>query len=302
MNTNRVSERQGHLWLAASMAAPLAKAASGCSWPAVLAMGAVTLLIERWLTRYRAEPKPWQEILQSLWASVVISEMLHWCGECWPTSGDARAVALILLALCIWLACKGRSVTARAGCTLIWPVGLLLGLILFSAATEIKAENLMPIWQMPCAHLVTVLLITTLYTGRGEKRSGGVSVGLICFSLAVSVITAGVLSNHVSGGAGLYELSRSISFFGVSQRLESVAAVGMTLGYFGGIGYLLSIPEETTNRSRMVLAYGALAGLLFLANIRFDSRIIAIGSVLLWVVLPSICSVKNIFQKTQNST
>lgn len=299
MNTDQVSTRQNSLWLIAAMAAPLAKAASGCSWLAVLAMGGFTLLVGWWLGRYRTAQKPWLDILQGLWTSVIISEMLYWCGDCWPSHGNGKAAALILLALSIWSACRGRQQAARVGCMLIWPVGLLLGLILLSAAPEVKLQNLYPAWQMPDAALVTVLLLTTLYTGDGKGESAGVCIGFLCFAMITAVVDAGTLSPYVSSTskAGLYELSRSISFFGVSQRLESVAAAGMTIGYFGGISYLLSIPEEAANRGRMMLAYGALAGLLFAMNIRLDSRVIAVGSILLRIIFPAVCSLKNLFQK-----
>ncbi len=303
MNTNRVSNRQSRIWLMAAMAAPLAKAASCCSWLAVLLMGGITLLVGWWLARYRAEQKPWLDILQGLWASVIVSEMLYWCEDCWPSHSNVKAAALILLALSVWLTCKGRQHTARVGCILIWPVGFLLGIILLSAAPEVKLQNLYPTWQMPKAELVTILLLTTLYAGQGKRTSAGVCAGLLCYALITAAITAGVLSPYISGmtETGLYEVSRSISLFGVSQRLESVAAAGMTIGYFGGISYLLSIPEEAANRSRMVLAYGVLAGLLFIMNIRFDSRMIAVGSILLWVIFPAMCSVKKIFQKHPKS-
>lgn len=303
MNTNEISNRQSGLWFLAAIAAPLAKAASGCSWPAVLILGGVTLLVAWWLIQYGTEHKPWLDILQGLWASVVISEMLYWCEACWPSHSNGKAATLILLGLCVWLASKGRERTARVGCILIWPVGLLLGLILMSAVPEIKVQNLYPVWQMPDASLVTVLLFTTLYRRQGKEIGVGVHGSLLCLGLVVSVITVGVLSPYVSGKAeaGVYELSRSISFFGVSQRLESVAAAGMTIGYFGGIGYLLSIPEETANRGRMVAAYGGLAGLLFLVDIRLDSRILAIGSLLIWVILPAVCCVKKLFQKSPKS-
>lgn len=303
MNTNQISKRQNQMWLMAAIAAPLAKAVSGCSWAAVLVIGGITLLIGWWLNRYRAEQKPWLDTLQGLWASVVASELLFWCEECWPGYRDAKAAALILLALCIWSACGERRRGARVGCILIWPLGFLLGLILLSAVSEIKIENLNPSWQMPDAALVTILLVTTLYTGAERGTGASVRAGLLCYGILVSMVMAGVLSPRVSGASetGLYELSRSISFFGVSQRLESVAAAGMTIGYFGGIAYLLSIPEETANRSRMVLFYGVLAGGLFLMEIRLDSRVMAIGSILIWVVIPSLCSMKKIFQKAPKS-
>lgn len=299
MNSNQITGRQNSIWMAAAMAAPLAKAASVCSWPAVLALGSITVLIGMWLTRYREEQSPWSDALQGLWASVVASEMLFWCQDCWPSHSNPKAAALILLALCIWANCKGRQRGARIGCILIWPVGFLLGLILVSAAPEVRLQNLYPSWEMPDAALVTILLLPAMYTR--QKTGAGFYTGLLGFAFFVSVITAGVLSPGISSmmGTGVYELSRSISFLGVSQRLESVAAVSMTIGYFGGIGYLLSIPEETPNRGRMVLAYGALAGLLFIMDIRLDSRVLAIGSILIWAVIPFLDGARKYFQKTE---
>lgn len=294
MNTNLVTKRQRNLWRMAAMAVPLARAAACCSWPAVLAMGSLTLLVGWWLAGYRAEQKPWLDILQGLWAAVIVSQMLYWCGDCWPSHRNGKAAALILLALSVWSAGKERQRAARVGCILLWPVGLLLGTILLPAIPEVRLSNLYPTWQMPDASLVTILLLTTLYAGTGREASAGVCGGLLGVALITAVVTAGVLSPAVSSGsaAGLYELSRSIS----SQRLESVAAVGMTIGYFGGISYLLSIPEEAANRGRMVLAYGALAGLLYLLDIRVDSRLIAVGSILLWVMIPVISSIKALCQ------
>lgn len=301
MNSNQMTRRQSNVWLLAAMAAPLAKTASVCSWPAVLILGSITLGIGGWLTMYPAEPRPWVEALQGLWGSVVASELLYGCGDCWPSHSNPKAAALILLALCVWANYKGRQRGARIGCMLVWPVGLLLGLIMLLAAPEVRLQNLYPSWEMPDAALVTILLVPTLYKEQETKiRIGGRGV-LLCFALAISLITAGVLSPRVSSGAGtgVYELSRSIS--GVSQRLESIAAAALTMGYFGGIGYLLSIPEKTSNRGRMVVTYGALAGLLFLMDIRLDSRIMAIGSILIWAILPFLGGLQKYFQKTEKS-
>lgn len=303
MNSNQTTHRQSKVWLMAAIGAPLAKAASVCSWPAVLALGSITLLIGGCLTRFRSEHRPWVAVLQGLWGSVVASELLFWCEDCWPGHENAKAAALILLVLCIWANCRGRQRGARIGCILIWPVAFLLGIILLSAIPEIRLQNLYPTWEMPDAALVTILLLPTVYTGQ-EKRMGiWGNVGLICLACVVSVMTAGVLSPQVSSTTetGLYELSRSISFFGVSQRLESLAAVGMTIGYFGSIGYLLSIPEEIPNRGRMVLAYGVLAGLLYTLDIRLDSRITAIGSILVWVIIPFLRGVKKYLGKSEKN-
>lgn len=294
-----LTDRQRTLWLMAAMAAPLSRAASLCSWPAVLTMGSITLLISRWLQEYRVEPKPWLRVLQSLWASVVAGEMLYWCQACWPSHSNPKAAALILLGLCLWLACQGPEPSAAVGCVLIWPVALLLGGILLAALPEIKSQNLYPQWRMPSASMVTILLLPTLPHG-GKGRGSMLLLGV---ALLVSVVTVGVLSANIGGNTegGIYELSRSIAPFGSSQRLESLAAVGMTLGCFAGLTYLLSQPREGRNRERKVLLYGILGGLRFALGIRIDSGVIAIGALLLWVILPALCAIKKFFQKQPKS-
>lgn len=290
--------------MAAAMAAPLARAASGYTWTAVLTVGGITLFLSWWLVKYTAELKPWLVILQGLWASVIISELLWWIGDCWPGHNDAKAAPLILLALAAWAASGGEGRTARIGCTLVWPVGLLLGAVLISAVPEVKTDNLLPFWGMRDASLIPILLFTVVY-GKGKKEVGGKTwIGLLAFGLIAAVTAAGVLSPGVCGSTrfALYELSRSIQIFGIAERFESVIAAGMTMGYYASISYLLSVPEETENKGRMVWAYAGLAGILYVLNLRIDSRVLAIGSILLWVIIPAVSGFKIIFQKTPKTS
>lgn len=299
MNPKQMTHRQTMVWLAAAAAAPLVKTASGCSWPVVLVVGSVTLFLSWWLTKYTAELKAWLVILQGLWASAVISEMLWWIGDCWPGHNSVKAAPLILLTLAAWAASGGKERTARIGCVLVWPIGFLLGAVLLSSSPEVRLENLLPSWQMRDAGLIPVLLFLALYGRREAETTCGVYIGLLSLAVLTAAVTAGVLSPGVSGSTELavYELARSIPILGVGGRFESMIAVGMTMGYWAAIGYLLSIPKEIENRSRMIWAYAALSGVMFAMDLRIDSRVLAIGSILFWVVLPALCGVKNIFQK-----
>lgn len=304
MNSDEITGRQQRAWVTAAMAAPLARAAAGYTWPAVLTVGGITLFLSWWLAKYTAELKPWLVILQGLWASVIVSELLWWIGDCWPGHNSAKAAPLILLALAAWPASGGEGRAARVGCTLVWPVGFLLGAVLLSALPEVKAENLLPFWGMRDASLIPVLLLPVLY-GKGKKGSGGKTwIGLLALAVLAAVAAAGVLSPGVCGRAGFafYELSRSIQILGIAERFESVAAAGMTLGYFASASYLLSVPEGMENKGRMVWAYAGLAGILYVMDLRIDSRVLAIGSILLWVLFPAVSSFKIIFQKTSKTS
>ncbi len=299
MNQKENHERQHNCALAAAMLVPLSQTASRSSWLAVLAAGAGVLLLCRWLMKYTAAPAPWLAKLQNLWACVIVSELLYWSVECWPGHDNRYAVPLILLVLAVWLSGSGLRRAESVGCTLLWPVGLILGAVLLSALPDMEWKDLTPSWQMTESHLLTLLVAAMLH-GRSEKRGSG--TGVICawvFALLATAITAGVLSPAVCAvSAPVYELSRSIGLFGIAERFESITAAAMTMGYFAAISYLLAAGNRADGNRSAVWGYGGLAALLFIGNIRLDSRIVTIGSILLWIILPAACGLKNIFQKT----
>lgn len=302
MRHDEMTQKQSAAFLAAALAAPLIQTASACTWPAALAVGSACLLTCWAVTRQTAVPGKWLLWLQWVWACVIASEVLHWSAYCWPSHPDGYGAPLILLLLAGWAASGGRERAARAGCALLWPLALLLGAVLFSGIPEIEAENLKPSWQMPDASLVTVFLFPLLIRpGRG-KGNGRILTSLLLIALLTSVVTAGVLSPNVSRGmqAPFYELSRSLSLLGVAERFESLVAAALTIGYFSTISLLLS-RQETVGKGKLWVWIGAgLSGLLFLLDIRIDSRLLALGSILTWVILPAVCHLKNNFQKREN--
>lgn len=303
MYHKEITEKQSSAWLAAALAAPLVQTASGCSWPAALAVGSVCLLTCWALGKYIALPDRWILILQCLWACIIMSELLHWSTYCWPTHKSEWAVPLTLLLLAAWAVNGGRGRAARVGCVLLWPLALLLGAVLLSGIPDVKSQNLKPTWQMPDAHLIMVMLLPALCRPGERKRNGWLLTKLMLFALVTSIVTAGVLSPAVSSNitAPVYELSRSLSLFGIAERFESLIAAAMTLGYFSVLTYLLSIAESAWKGKKGLWGSVVVIGLLFLCNLRADSRILAIGSILIWLVLPVICHWKNNFQKSQNN-
>lgn len=303
MYHKEITEKQRSAWLAAALAAPLAQTASACSWPAALAVGGMCLLMCWAVGKYITEPDKWLVFAQCLWICVVLSELLHWSAYCWPTHKSRWAAPLTLLLLAAWAVSGGKERAARTGCVLIWPLALLLGAVLLSGIPDVELKNLRLSWQMPDAHLITVMLLPALYSPGERKRSGRLLLGLLLFALLTSVVTAGVLSPSVSSGmhSPVYELSRSLSLFGVAERFESLVAAAMTLGYFSLMTYLLSARETAWKGKRQTWGIAVAGGVLFLSGLRIDSRLLAVGSIMLWVVLPVLCHWKNNFKKSKKT-
>jgi len=293
---DRLEENQHTPWLIAAMIAPVTQAASNCSWPVAGAVSLLCLGIYRGMALFGAGGTPgrWIGAVQWLWMLLVISEFMHWIMYCWPNHGNYHVVPLVLLFLAAYAVSKGTTAAARAGSALRIALVGLFGTILLSAIREIRLENLGPVWQMQTAHLITVMLIPVMGFGYGCWKGKG---KVISYAVGVSVITTGVLSLPFIRmvDSPFYELSRSIHVFGSEHRLESLVAAGMTLGYYVLLSYLVGItanawdPEKTKARSIWISAL--FAGLVFISGMRLNSRLLAVGNLLIWAVLPLVKNV-----------
>ena len=126
--------------------------------------------------------------------------------------------------------------------------------------------------------------------------------------LSVSVVTSGVLSLGfiVRCEAPFYEMSRSISLLGVGNRFESLAATGLTMGYFVLMTLLLKATAEAWEQNRRakygLWISGIFAGFVFVSGMRINSRLLAAGTMAVWVVLPMLESaVRRIQKQTKQS-
>lgn len=301
-----LEEKQYVPWLTAALLAPLLQTASGSSWLLTAGLASITLLICWGVGRTDccSTKGTWLHAIQWLWISVVASQILHWIMFCWPDYDNYYVVPLILLALAAWSARNGTEVSSRVGCVLLWPLLIVFGVLLLAAGKEIKAEYLRP-ELMADSNLITVLLIPAMggYLYR-EKKALKQFAGYSAIAVAVSIAVMGVLSATICGNVDspIYELSRSLKLFGFAQRLESFAAAAMTLGYFLTISLLLGIQssiaaQHATVGSRTGIAASAvLTGVLFLTGVIIDGRILALGSIVCWVALPSLLRLKSILK------
>lgn len=300
MYSKEMNEKQHTSWMLAAMAAPVTHAASNCSWPAVAVVGILCLAIRYGVEKLDIDRTPgkWLGAIQWLWMLLVVSEFMHWIMYCWPERKSYHVIPLVLLILAAYTVSRGASTAHRAGSTLRMPIGVLIGVILLSGIREICPGNLMPVWQMQTAHLISVMLIPVMGLGYGVCKK---KTGVLAYGVVVSVITTGVLSlDYIRlRESPFYDMSRSIHVLGTDSRLESMVAAGMTLGYYVLLTYLIGITanawEPEKQRVRSIWISALFAGLVFVSGMRLNSRLLAIGNLLIWAVFPIVKNIgKNI--------
>lgn len=250
------------LWFPSVSAAAILQTAGGTPWPETALMALLAFVL---LCLPRAEGRPnWLGGLERLWNGVILAQMLRWASGYWPEAPVWAGGTLLVLGL--WLAFKGEEAFAASASVLGLVQLILTGAVLLAALPEVRPEKWA--WQMPKGNgwLLTALLLPAV--SREKKNAAP-----MLWALAISLITA--------GGAGYYEMSRGISLLGSIRRMESFAAVGLTLGFLLLAGRLLQDRKKGNN-----LFTAAAAALFFFLPFEYSGILAAAGSAVVWVILP----------------
>lgn len=288
---NEQGKNEYSIWILTAMAAPVIQAASNCSWPVVLVIGVLCLGICAGMERFDVgrNPGKWIGSVQWLWMLLVISEFMHWVMFYWPVNQNYHALPILLLALAAYASAGGAERAARAGAAMRWFLLLLIGAVLLSGIGEVDLENLAPSWDIQTAHLVTVMLLPAMGISLSNTKQ---KTAILLFAVLVSAVTVGVLSMTLISQmeAPFYEMSRSLTLLGIGQRFESLVAAGVTLGYYVLLSYLVTVTanawEMGKRHNRSVWITAVFVALVFLSGMRLNSRILALGTIGVWVVLP----------------
>lgn len=260
----------------AAALAGLARTAAGAGWPGILVVSAAAALLRR--LRGNACVPRWLRAVQALFGAFVLCRVLTWAGASWQGAGNGMWIGLILLALALWLAHKGpEAVQAASGVLGLAEAGLLAAVMLGSLR-QIRPENLLPGAGLPDGWLLVALLLPG-----GGRRQGWL------WALAFCLTATGV--GWVGENAFLL-LSRSASGMGSVRRLESLAAVGLALGFFLMMTQLLS-QEHPGDR----IWSAALAAALFLGGFRINGWLAALCAATAWYFLPTMCEKRKIKDK-----
>lgn len=291
-------EKRSDSWLLTALAAPLAQTASGCSWAAVLGTGTVCLCL-CWAAEGMRRRDPSGKLfsgMQWLWLIFVMGAALKWTAECWQDGQGSAVIGATLLLLAAWTASKGSSVSSRAGNLLRFFLAVLIGGVLLSGLGDIRLTNLRPQWRMNSAHIVTLFLFPAAAAwGTGGKSGGKSKLAILLFAVCTAAVTSGVLSAGYAArqASAFYELSRSAELLGTARRFESLAALGMTLGYYVFLTFLLDLSGAWAERAvpgkrNLGIWLGAAGGMLMLLTGTLNDRYLAVGSVGVWIILPVI--------------
>ena len=260
----------------AAALAGLARTAAGAGWPGVLVVSAGAALLRR-LPGNGAAPR-WLRAVQALFSAFVLCQTLTWVGASWQGAGNGMWMGLILLGLALWLARKGtEAVQAASGVLGLAEAGLLAAVMLGSLR-QIRPENLLLEGGVPDGWLLVVLLLP-----EAGQRQGWL------WALAFCLVTAGA---GWGGENAFLLLSRSASGIGSVRRLESLAAVGLALGFFLMMTQLLS-REHPGDR----IWSAALAAALFLGGFRINGWLAALCAATAWYFLPAMCEKRKIKDK-----
>ena len=277
-------------WILAAMAAPLVQASSNCSWTVVAVVSGLCMGIVWGMEELKIGVSKTRIVtmLQWLWMLLVASEFLHWTMFCWPDYKSYHAVPSVILALAAWLVSKGKNAVQNVAGVLLPILVILFGAVLYSGVKEINIENLLPQWKMQTAFIIVVMLLPAMCVSEEEIPK----TKMIFSAVGVSLISSGVLSmgEIEKINAPIYELSRSITLFGAGKRYESIIASCMTIGYFLLMCYLLEISAQLwangKNQKRNIWISALFIGLVFISGMRINSRLLAAGTLVLWIVLP----------------
>lgn len=290
-----LADKKTDAWLLTALAAPLARISSGCSWLTVLAVGAVCLGLCWGVERLRKPAGRFFSGIQWIWLVLVIGMPLGWTADCWKDGENSPIFGAALLLLAAWTASKGEDVGSRAGNMLRFFLLVLIGGVLLSGLGDIRLSNLRPRWRMNTAHIVTLFLVPAAVAWSGCAKSCGKSkLALLLFAVITAAITTGVLSGGYASSrtSALYELSRSTELLGTARRFESLAGLGMTLGYYVFLTLLLTAAgkwaEQAFSGKRCLgIWLAAAGGMLAHLTGAVDDRTLALGSVAVWIILPA---------------
>ena len=190
--------------------------------------------------------------------------------DCWPKQGNLQWVLMILLLLAALQAAKGEQSAIRGDLILWWLTAFLLGSVLLSAVSELQSRH-WAAWRNErkwekMLELLTVLLLPCLI-GR-EKKSMKSQWSLLLLPVACSFAVQGALvqTGSEEDTAAFYELSRYVRLYGIVERMEAMAWLGLMLGTYLYMTFLLTIAagkeEQEKNRNLMIVICAAAAEMI----------------------------------------
>ena len=305
MSTNEITTKHLIVWIISSMIGAIVFCADG-NWIGTLIGGSVVSLLV-WLSLRLGDH--WNgsvyRIVQCIWLSVVLSQLLGYSADCWPTGERTfPVVPLSLLTLATISAHKGSECTAKGVCVLFWIMAGLLGIVVISGIPELNLAFLEPRNALVKPQILFLYLLPSLTGFFKYKIKSVYPFGvLIVFGVCISVWICGILSQQIANVAvwPFYESAKSVQFLNIAKRLESLVSAGVTIGNYALYSLLLcaagNIGERFGKRRAAVNLSSVTAAGFMLLNVKIDDSFLIIASGFLWVFLPLLGAFKRKVRK-----
>lgn len=255
-------------WLMTALLIPLAEAASGASWPFVLAVTAAGMAIS--CCAGREEPPEWLKCMQGIVSILIITQILPDTHICWQGRMGEYAVPLILLTLAAITVDKGAEQAAKGINVLRYGVIAVTGIVMLTGLKEIEWSHLTPEWKPDKGRLLLLSVLPMM----GGKRKGKLWIPL--YAVTACILLMGVIGTKTT----LWEYSRSIGIFGM--RLESITAMATAASDYALLCYLLAqCGTGWRSRGAAVLAYAG-----YLCGMTVNEYLTASAAAALYGVIP----------------
>ena len=240
MSGKDLGEKQLKLWLVTAMSAPLAQTVGGMSWVTVLVTGIVCggfLFVIRRAREGICNFPGWLSALAQIWLLIRLLYLLGEAENCWQADQSGAFVPLILLLLGGLSACKGMKAAAGVACILFYFIAAGYGATAVASVKSMQyswmftgVSGVQPRLIAAFLHPAVMLLFSGERRPLGPVLLGGLAgVGGILALLINGVLSAGMAAGYQNS---FYEMSRSVSFLGSVERIESLTAAILVLGWF----------------------------------------------------------------------
>lgn len=304
LTDRKITAIQFNIWIVCAFIGPIIFHSDG-NWVGSLLWGAaISLLV--WTAIHFGHH--WDgviyNIVQCLWLSVVLSQMLPYSADCWPTGEQTfPVVPLALLALATISALKGSKCTAGGISVLFWVVAFLLGVVLAAGVPELNGAYLTPKIDTINAPMMLAFLLPAAAGFLHREKTGKLPF-ILAVALAglVAIWISGILSPKIASTAPwpFYEAAKSVQLFDVAKRLESLVSAGVTVANYALYSLILcgvrNIGDKfQKGREAVVLAAG-ISGSIMLLNVAINPEISAVICGILWIFLPLL----GIFKRKRN--
>lgn len=231
----------------------------------------------------------------------------------YPESRGGPLTGLLLLLAAAYAAERGEETVLRSGAILFFFLTAVEAVILGFSAVQVRAAWLAPqAGSVPLAAMTAALSpMAVLYVRGGARRTGGWLAAGIGLCAAAALCAAGTLSPRVAGeeAFAVYTMAKSVSVFGVMERLEPVVSAALTAGGFCLLSVLCLANAKTAQaigwKRRTGIGNFLLGCTGYLAGTVLPEGVQAVAAAICWGMVPLVtlwvASVKKLQKNQKNA-